>query len=303
MSPRFTASLGGRYTRAEADANRVADPFAPGAVRQLDEDWDDLSGSAQLAFRPVADGPWMLYASLAQAFRAPNLSDLTRLDTARSNELEVPSPGVDPERFLSLELGAKYAGERLSLQAAVFDTEGSDVIIRTPTGRSVGNLVEVTKTNAGESRVRGAELQMAWAIVPELIAFADGVYIDGESDAFPSGPAASPVTEPLDVGMPPSWRAGLRWSSPAQRWRLEGVVEHSDEQDRLSTRDRQDTQRIPPGGTPSFTVLHLRSSWQATASLVFSLAVENLSDTDYRIHGSGVNEPGRNLIASFSWSP
>ncbi len=303
MSPRFTASLGGRYTWAAAEANEVADPLDPTAVLQVDEDWDDLSGSAQLSFRPEADGPWMLYASLAQAFRAPNLSDLTRLDTARSNELEVPSPGVDPESFLTWELGAKYAGERLSLQAAVFDTEGSDVIIRTPTGRSVGNLVEVTKTNAGESQVQGVEVQVAWAIVPELIAFADGIYIDGESDAFPSGPAASPVTEPLDVGMPPSWRAGVRWSSPAQRWRLEGVVEHSNEQDRLSTRDKQDTQRIPPGGTPSFTVLHLRSSWQVADTLVLSLAVENLTDTDYRIHGSGVNEPGRNLIASFSWSP
>jgi len=303
VSPRFTASLGGRYTWAAAEANEVADPLNPNVVLQVDEDWDDLSGSAQLSFRPAADGPWMLYASLAQAFRAPNLSDLTRLDTARSNELEVPSPGVDPERFLTWELGAKYAGERLSLQAAVFETDGSDVIIRTPTGRKVGNLVEVTKTNAGESQVQGLEVQVAWAIVPELIAFADGVYIDGEGDAFPSGPAATPVTEPLDVGMPPSWRAGLRWSSPAQRWRLEGVVEHSDEQDRLSTRDRQDTQRIPPGGTPSFTVLHVRSSWQVAESLVLSLAVENLTDTDYRIHGSGVNEPGRNVIASFSWSP
>jgi outer membrane receptor protein involved in Fe transport len=30
-------------------------------------------------------------------------------------------------------------------------------------------------------------------------------------------------------------------------------------------------------------------------------AVENLTDTDYRIHGSGLNEPGRNLILSAAY--
>jgi outer membrane receptor protein involved in Fe transport len=29
-----------------------------------------------------------------------------------------------------------------------------------------------------------------------------------------------------------------------------------------------------------------------------SLAVENLTDEDYRTHGSGVNEPGRNLVVA-----
>jgi hypothetical protein len=33
-------------------------------------------------------------------------------------------------------------------------------------------------------------------------------------------------------------------------------------------------------------VLHVRSSWQVFESLVLSLAVENLTDADYRIHGS-----------------
>jgi hemoglobin/transferrin/lactoferrin receptor protein len=31
-----------------------------------------------------------------------------------------------------------------------------------------------------------------------------------------------------------------------------------------------------------------------------SLALDNITDEDYRIHGSGVNEPGRNLVASIN---
>jgi hemoglobin/transferrin/lactoferrin receptor protein len=33
-----------------------------------------------------------------------------------------------------------------------------------------------------------------------------------------------------------------------------------------------------------------------TETIDVALAVENLFDEDYRIHGSGVNEPGRNLL-------
>ena len=102
--------------------------------------------------------------------------------------------------------------------------------------------------------------------------------------------------------MPTSWRLGARWTPVSPRLQIEAVVEHADRQDQLSTRDQLDTQRIPPGGTPGWTVVHLRSEWQVTGRATLSLAVENVTDADYRIHGSGVNEPGRNLVASVAVS-
>jgi hemoglobin/transferrin/lactoferrin receptor protein len=71
-------------------------------------------------------------------------------------------------------------------------------------------------------------------------------------------------------------------------------------QDNLSTRDRADTQRIPPGGTPGYATLTLRGGWQVTDSLLFTAAIENLTNEDYRIHGSGQNEPGINFILGAS---
>jgi len=118
----------------------------------------------------------------------------------------------------------------------------------------------------------------------------------------PVRPDARPVTEPIDLLAPVAWRIGARWSLPGPRLEIEALVEHADEQDKLSSRDLADTQRIPPGGTPSWTVLSLRSEWRMTSRATLSLALENLTDEDYRIHGSGVNEPGRNVIASVSVS-
>ena len=295
------ATLAARYTWASVDAKRVQDPLTS-EVYSLDDDWDDFSASARLAYFPVVDGPWMLFAAVSQAFRAPNLSDLTRLDTARSGELEIPSPGLEPENYLGWEVGAKFANERWAFQAAWFRTDGSDVIVRSPTGDVLGSSTVVTKANAADSWVMGVEGQVSYQAMRDLMLFAEGSWLDGEQDAFPSGPDARPVTEPIDLLAPVAWRIGARWSLPGPRLEIEALVEHADEQDKLSSRDRADTQRIPPGGTPSWTVLSLRSEWRMTSRATLSLALENLTDEDYRIHGSGVNEPGRNVIASVSVS-
>lgn len=298
VSPRFGATLAGRYTYASVDASQVEDPITF-ATYSIADSWDNFSASGRLSFTPVVDGPWMLFTGVAQAFRAPNLSDLTRLDTARSGELETPSPGLTPETFVSWEAGVKFAGPKVSAQAAYFRTDGSDVIIRSPTGRIINGAAEVTKKNASNSQVDGIEAQVMYQLLPQVLLFADGMVIDGEADAYPA--ASSPkVREPVDLLMPTSWRVGARWTAPQQRLRLEALVEHADEQDQLSSRDLADTQRIPPGGTPGYTVFGIRSEWQASAHLTLSLAVDNLTDEDYRIHGSGFNEPGRNVIMSLA---
>ena len=148
----------------------------------------------------------------------------------------------------------KFAGQKFSAQAAYFRTDGSDVIIRTPTGRVINGAAEVTKTNASElDRSTASKRRSPTRCCRELLLFADGMIIDGEADAYPA--ANSPkVREPIDLLMPTSWRVGARWTASHSRLRIEALVEHADEQDQLSSRDLADTQRIPPGGTPGYTV-------------------------------------------------
>jgi hemoglobin/transferrin/lactoferrin receptor protein len=299
VMPRLSATIAGRYTWASVDARKVEDPVTF-ATYSIEDDWTNFSGKFRLSFMPIVDGPWNLYAGISQAFRAPNLSDLTRLDTARSGELETPSPGLDPETYVAWEAGVKYEDGRLGLQAAYFETDGNDLIIRTPTGRVIAGQREVTKTNAADSNVDGIEWQLSYLAMPGLTLYTDGMWIDGWQESYPVATSTATVKEPIDLLMPLTWRAGARWVLSQPRLRLDFMVEHADEQDDLSSRDKADTQRIPPGGTPGYTTLNLRSEWVVRDGLVFSLAFDNLTDEDYRVHGSGVNEPGRNLIASVS---
>lgn len=48
--------------------------------------------------------------------------------------------------------------------------------------------------------------------------------------------------------------------------------------------------------TPGYAVLHLRSTWRLTENVHADFAVMNLLDKNYRIHGSGVDAPGRNFF-------
>lgn len=291
---------GVRHTHSRADANRVKDPVGGGVMR-VDGDWDATVGSLRALVPLTADRTHVLFASVAQGFRAPNLSDLTRLDIARSTEIETAAPDLDPERFVAYEAGLKSRFEQLTTQVSIYHTTMDDLILRTPTGRVVDELDEVTKRNSGRGYVQGAELAARYDFTKQWAVWMAASWMDGEVDAYPTSDADSKRRQYLTRLMPPTGRAGVRWQTLDGRYWCELSGDAAGKADHLSADDRRDTQRIPPGGTPAYAIAHLRAGTRVTTDLDVNVAVENLFDTDYRIHGSGVNEPGRNFILTTSY--
>jgi len=293
LGKRLSVILGGRFNYARADANSVQDP-ASGNRIEVNDDWSAFVGSARLTYRAVPDH-LNIFGGVSQGFRAPNLSDLTRLDTARTNEIETPSPGLDSERYLTYEVGFKARGDRWAAQASYYYTDLDDVIIRTPTGRTIGSDNEVTKLNSDGGFVQGVELGATVRADDQWSVFGSFAWLEGEEQTFPTSTSA-PVDEPISRLMPVTGQLGLRYDSPDQRFWAEGLVTIAGDADRLSTRDKADTSRIPPGGTPGYEVFTVRGGWRATEHANLLLAFENLTDEDYRVHGSGQNEPGFNVV-------
>ena len=60
-------------------------------------------------------------------------------------------------------------------------------------------------------------------------------------------------------------------------------------------RDRRDSTRIPPNGTPGYTLLNLRGGYRVSEQSLIWLELTNLLDKNYRTHGSGVQEAGFNI--------
>lgn len=301
LGDRADLQTGIRYTWSEADAKTVQDPQSGDAI-SIKDNWGKLTASIRYSRKLDGEGKTRVFAGVSQGFRAPNLSDLTRFDSARSNEIETPVSGLEHENFITYEVGTKFIRTRFDGQLSLFYTSIDKLIIRTPTGRIIDGENEITKRNAGSGFVKGIEFQGRYHFSNAWYLFGNLTWIDGEVDTFST--ADSPlVAEPLDRLMPVRLYLGSRWQPLQRNFWLEGLLSVADQQSKLSTRDVADTDRIPPGGTPGYAMLTLRSGWKVSDSLQLSLSLENVFDKNYRIHGSGLNEPGRNLVLSLFWQP
>jgi hemoglobin/transferrin/lactoferrin receptor protein len=287
-------TLGVRYSWIEARGGMVDnDPADSTTFPSIDKVFDAITGSAR--FRLDLTRDWNLFGGVSQGFRAPNLSDLTSFEIARSGEQETPAPALSPEHYVSFEIGTKYRHERLRLEGYVsyFHTLIDNQIIRYPTGRIVDELVEVQKANIGDGFIHGVEIGAEWNFHGGFTLFGNLSWAEGELDTFEGRHLTA---RPASRIQPLTGLAGLRWESSDRRWFIEGTAQLVRHQDRLAPGDVSDTQRIPPGGTRGYHVFSIRAGWKPSDGVQMFAAVENISDEDYRIHGSGINEAGTNVI-------
>lgn len=283
---------GARYTWAKADADEVD---VGGVATEVRDEWENVSGS--LRGRYDLTDAVNLFGGVSQGFRAPNLSDLTRLDIARSGEQEVPSPGLEPEEFVQYEIGLKGRVEnRLFGSVSYYHTDIHDFIDRVPTGNLVNGNREVVKRNTGDGSIDGVEATARAQLTEEWSAFGVFGWQVGAVDTFVTSDPASKERRPMSKMPPASATLGGRFAPPDEPFWVETLATMTRTQDRLSPADLLDNQRIPPQGTPGYTVYTLRIGRSIGRNVSVSAAVENVTDVDYRTHGSGTNEPGTNVI-------
>lgn len=285
--------VGVRYSHFRAQAN--LDGFG-----RFDETYQDTTGSVRMS-NGLSD-TLRLFAGVSRGFRAPNLDDLVVLKSTNEG-VDVPSPDLDPEQSLNYELGLKVDGRRWRSTVTGFYTDFEDLIERRPglyRGLSFiddnGNGIEdagedpvVQKFNLGRAKMYGLELDGAFHVSDRWSVGAQLAYIYGRNQTG---------DEPLSRVPPLRAMLKLRRTAPEQRWWAEVMVDRAGRQDRLSARDVSDP-RIPADGTPGFTALHLTGAWRIDANSEVILALNNLTDRRYKMHGSGLFEPGRSAKLSY----
>jgi hemoglobin/transferrin/lactoferrin receptor protein len=296
FSPTADASLqaGIRYNFASLAANRVRDPVTGGAVAVSDS-WSAVVGEAR-AMHDLG-GSAQVYAAISQGFRAPNLSDMTTFDLAEQGQVELPSFDLSPERFLSYEVGLKSSGTSLAGGIALFRTEIRDMIDRYFSGETItlpsGQPASVVrKANVSDGFVQGIEIEGEVRLHRALSIGGFFFWTFGEADTTVVDEGGARLERyPLSRVAPPTGEFHVRWAPARGAW-MEVEVQAAARQDRLSLKDTKDTTRIPPGGTPGYAVLNLRGGLRVGGWMELLASLRNLTDEDYRIHGSGINEPG-----------
>ena len=288
---RFEITPGIRYTYARAELGRFKDNTNTIRTNET-QNWDSVVGSIRGLYR--IDDHWNLFGGVSQAFRSPNLDDLSGNLTSKASTTTLGSLYVEPEKFITYEVGARRNSETLSIQAAIFFTQIEDVIAGVRSGPLPGD--PTITANGNDGYIYGIELEGAWRFHPQwtLTGFISWQEGRNEVPAFIGGPVSdSPMTRQLPI----TGSLALRWTSASEKYWIEGRVLGAAREDRINAADQAaDPQRIPTGGTPGYIVSSVRAGWQVNEKLDLNCAIENITDEDYRNHGSGQNEAGFGMV-------
>jgi len=292
VSAALKGILGVRYSAFYAEFSLPHTSPAAGLFgTSVHQDFSSVTGSAGLIWDVTGDVHVTVNAG--QAFRAPNLSDISKLGESKGSVFEIPNPGLKPEQMTSVDAGLKVSGGNLSAAASVYYAGITDLIASAdalygadPYIERNGTVYKVkSKQNTGRAYVCGLEsaVSCSWN---SLNVFANITLPYGWN-----------VTQNEPVGgIPPFFGlAGVR--RRLSRGFVEGFVRFASKQDRLSADDLDDP-RIPQGGTPGWHIVTVRAEYDLSRCLRINACVENIFDINYREHGSGINGPGRNFILS-----
>jgi hemoglobin/transferrin/lactoferrin receptor protein len=284
-----------RFSAIDAEADEV-DPVVGGSAAPdtFSDDWQAVTGSLRLLYH--VDERWNVIAGWGMGFRAPNFDDTTAVAVAGSGSIDFGGPDVDPERSHTFDLGVRADYGRWGVSAFGFYTVLDEFLARVAVGDVDGDgVTDFARENVGEGWVYGYEVAVFFKATDEVTFFADWGYAKGKVDQVDA--AGNDLGEQPLSKVPPSMiHVGARYEPAGSRAWVEGLVTAADEQDHLSQSDKGDLQRIPPGGTPGYTVYTLRGGYRVNSNLTLTASAENISGKDYRIHGSGQNEPGANVI-------
>ncbi|MDJ0835143.1 MAG: TonB-dependent receptor [Acidobacteriota bacterium] len=252
-------------------------------IGAVDENYEQLTPSVSWSY---TGNRHFVSLGISQGFRAPNLEDALSLGPSNSG-FDAPNPGLQPESMWSYELNYRLRGNHSMFQISTYTGRYTDLIERVPgtwLGQDTfeGEPVFILD-NVGEAQIDGVSVQYNRNIGKHSLR-TDATWTYGQQ---------------TDQGVPmrriPPLRGNLGWTYDSGKWRLTGLFTWADRQDRLSPGDINDN-RIPEGGTPGYGAVHLRGHYRFTDRVSLNLSAENLTDKLYKIHGSGIYEPGRRLI-------
>jgi len=262
---------------------------AAGVVPGANVSQDDVS--ADLGWVFAANAHTQVTANLALGFRAPNVFDLGTLGDRPGNRYNIPNPDLVSEHITHADLGIRHHGDRWQFEAVAFVLHYDDRIASvltgavTPDGRDV-----IQSRNVASAEIRGIEVGGRLSLTPSLDLDLVLNAVRGEQSD------GSGSDEPADRIPPWNGRAGASWQWTPDLL-VHAWVAFAASQDRLSGRDVRDS-RIDPEGTPGWLTANLRVALDLGDRWQLGAALENLFDRRYRLHGSGIDAAGRNVVVS-----
>ncbi|CAA0080838.1 Pesticin receptor [Halioglobus japonicus] len=268
-------TLGTRYSEDHKESS-TGENKLDGTVdvpwKQSDHSWNNVASVARLAY------DWtdqiMTYVSWSQGYNAGGYP-------TRVSEVYDQIP-FDEETVDTTEIGLKstWFDRRLLINAAAYNNDYKD--------QQVGSFTEgvVRIVNAGQSTIKGLELDVKVAPVEDLFVLLTFSYIDAKYDEF-----GEEDPDLFEAVLSPKYTASalveytLVDSDDYGRWILSGVAEYKDKQNFLLTVEQNDHIR-----SESYTIYDAYLKWERAFKVEgLDLTVRGLNLTNEVYKTSGID--------------
>ena len=224
--------------------------------RPADREDSFSNWSPRLGFRYDLSPQHQLYGSVSQGFRAPQTTELYRLQNGQS------VADIDPVELDALELGFRGSSERLTYAISFFAMNKENFIFRDTRRQNVDN---------GETSHLGIELDLTLSLTNSLSARAAFTYARHRYENDPALSATPLSGNTVDTAPETLGSASLTWQ-PTTRHRLELEWVHIGDY----YEDPRNLHRYE-----GHDLLHLRGHWQLSETTRLFYRVMNLTDKAY----------------------
>ncbi len=224
--------------------------------RPADRDDSFTNGSPRVGLIYSWSDAHQVFASLSQGFRAPQATELYRLQNSQN------VVAIDPVEMASIEMGFRGSTAKVGYNIALFSMRKDNFIFRNTSRQNVDN---------GATEHQGIEFDLQMKLHETMTANLAFSWAEHEYDNNPALSITPLKGNTIDTAPETLGSMRIKWqATPRQTHELEWVHigEYYEDPENLNEYEGHD-------------LLHLRGNWRMNSSLQFFYKVMNLTDEDY----------------------
>ena len=294
-----------RYTNSRLRAKFNNQTFFPFPFNEIAQNNQSIVGDVSACYR--TNNNWKFSFLISSGFRTPNLDDLAKVfesnkidstgNTSTIGTLIMPNEDLKPEFANNYEIGLSKQWRVANFKVNAFITDLENVIV-TQNSTFNGNdfvkygdtLYRVQKNvNAGKAYIYGVSANIEHQLNAGFSFAANVNYTKGMISS--NSPAS-----PLDHIAPIYGKASLNYDH--QNWSasfftlFNGAKKLKD----YNVAGEDNLTYATANGLPAWHTLNLRANFKVNKNIDLQMAIENITDKNYRVFGSGISASGRNVL-------
>ncbi len=300
INDRFTLNDGLRFNLVQMNARFVDTALTKFPFTKVKQSNKAVTGNIGIVY--ASENNLRAAFVLSSGFRSPNVDDLSKVFDSRTGLVVVPNTAIRPEYTYNAEFSLNKYGKVFSYGAAVFYTLFRNALVLDKFNFNSQDSIFYSGVksavyalqNKAAARVYGFSVNAAYN-------FAKATSIDGVF-TYTKGRFTDPLNGSIPLDHVPPLYGRFALKHIAAKWQAEfyslfnGWKRLAD----YNPNGEDNLQYATADGMPSWITLNIRMAVKIQPKLNLQLAVENITDKNYRYFASGISAPGRNFSITCS---